>query len=218
MGICAKCGDNNPAGAKYCGACGATLLSGGTGMSASKVILIFLVVLIGGGVIGGGCGYSGYRGTISKDETVKKTWADVEVVLKRRFDLIPNVVETVKGYAKHEKDLLQGIADVRKSYFSAQTPADKAKAASTLDGYLSRLLVVSENYPQLKANENFRALQVELEGTENRIAEMRKRYNDAVRSLNEYIRAFPGSMYASWSGVKPAVYFEAGETARKLRP
>ena len=213
MGVCAKCGDNNPAGAKYCGACGATLVSGGTGMSASKAILVFLVVIVGAAVIGGGCAYSGYRSTYTMDESVKKAWADVDVVLKRRFDLIPNVVNTVKGYATHEKDLLQGIADSRKAYTGAATRDGKMKANNALDSFVSRLLVIQERYPDLKANENFRALQVELEGTENRIAEMRKRYNDAVRALNGYIRAFPGSLYASWSGVKPAEYFEAGESA-----
>jgi len=185
-------------------------------MSAGKAILIFLVVLIVIALGIGGCAYSGYKRTIALDESVKSAWADIDVVLKRRFDLIPNVVETVKGYAKHEQQLLQGIADVRKTYFSANTTAEKAQAATTLDGMLSRLLVLRETYPELKANENFRALQIELEGTENRIAEKRKRYNDAVRDLNSYIRAFPGSMYAGWSGVRKAEYFEAGEGAQEV--
>lgn len=184
-------------------------------MSASKAILIFLVVMIGGALLVGGCAYSGYKGTIAKDEQVQKAWSDVEVVLKRRFDLIPNVVQTVKGYASHEKELLQGIADARKAYTGAATAAGKMRANNALDGFLSRLLVIQERYPELKANENFRALQVELEGTENRIAEMRKRYNDAVRRLNSYIRAFPGSIYAGWAGVEKAEYFEAGEEARQ---
>ena len=184
-------------------------------MSAGKAILTFFVVIIVVALIIGGCGYSGYKRTIALDELVKSAWSDVDVVLKRRFDLIPNVVETVKGYAKHEQQLLQGIADVRKSYFTATTTAEKAQAAGTLDGMLSRLLVLRETYPELKANENFRALQIELEGTENRIAEKRKRYNDAVRALNSYIRAFPGSMYARWAGVQKAQYFEAGEGAQE---
>ncbi|MFH1419956.1 MAG: LemA family protein [Planctomycetota bacterium] len=184
-------------------------------MSASKVILIFLgvVVLIGLGI--GGCAFSGYKATIRYDEEVQQSWADVEVVLKRRFDLIPNIVETVKGYAKHETELLQGIADVRKSYFGADTRAEKAKAAGALEGMLSRLLVLRESYPDLKANQNFRALQIELEGTENRIAEKRKRYNAAVKMLNSHIRVFPGTMYASWTGVQKAEYFEAGEAAQE---
>jgi LemA protein len=184
-------------------------------MSAAKAILIFLAVLIVVALGIGGCMYGGYRRTIALDESVKSAWADVEVVLKRRFDLIPNVVETVKGYAKHEQGLLQGIADVRKSYFSANTTAEKAQAAGALEGMLSRLLVLRETYPELKANENFRALQIELEGTENRIAEKRKRYNENVKALNSYIRAFPGSTYARWAGVQKAEYFEAGEAAQQ---
>jgi LemA protein len=213
---CEKCGASNTGAAKFCASCGAPFqVSGGKGMTAGKAILIFLAVLIVVALGLGGCAYSGYRQTIAMDESVKSSWAQVEVVLKRRFDLIPNVVETVKGYAKHEQGLLQGIADVRKSYFSATTTAEKAQAAGTLDGMLSRLLVLRETYPELKANENFRALQIELEGTENRIAEKRSRYNDSVRSLNSYIRAFPGSMYAGWSHVQKAEYFEAGEGAKE---
>lgn len=184
-------------------------------MSAGKAILMFFGVILLGALLAGGCAYGGYKHTIGLDEGVKSSWADVEVVLKRRFDLIPNVVETVKGYAKHEQELFQGIANVRQSYFTASTPADKAKAATGLEGALSRLLVLQEKYPELKANESFRTLQVELEGTENRIAEKRKRYNDHVRDLNAYVRAFPGSIYAGWSGVKSAEYFEAGEAAKE---
>lgn len=184
-------------------------------MTAGKAILLFLVVVIVVAIGLGGCAYGGYRRTIALDESVKSSWSDVDVVLKRRFDLIPNVVETVKGYAKHEQQLLQGIADVRKSYFNASTTAEKAQAAGALEGMLSRLLVLRETYPELKANENFRALQIELEGTENRIAEKRKRYNDAVKSLNSYIRAFPGSTYARWAGVQKAEYFQAGEAAQE---
>ena len=183
--------------------------------SALKGLGLLLALLIGGAVLAGGCAFSGYRNTIALDERVKSSWGDVEVVLKRRFDLIPNLVETVKGYAKHEKELLQGIADARKAYTGAATVGEKAQAASQLDGFLSRLLVIQERYPELKANENFRSLQVTLEGTENRIGEMRKRYNDSVNDLNSYIRAFPGKFYASWAGVKPATYFEAGEAAKE---
>lgn len=216
MTRCPKCGTQNNPKARFCGSCGGPLqAAGGHGMSALKVILGFLVLLVVGVLVIGGCAYKGYRQTIHLDESVQSAWADVEVVLKRRFDLIPNVVETVKGYAKHEKDLFQGIADVRKSYFSANTMAEKAKAASTLDGMLSRLLVLRETYPELKANDNFRMLQVELEGTENRIAEKRKVYNGRVRELNAYIRAFPGSMYAGWAGVQKGEYFEAEEEAKE---
>ncbi|MBN2560260.1 MAG: LemA family protein [Phycisphaerae bacterium] len=189
-------------------------------MRASKIVLTVLAVIIGVVLLGGGCGgcyvYQSYKMTIRLDEEAQKTWADVEVVLKRRFDLIPNIVQTVKGYAKHEKELLQGIADVRKSYFGANTMGEKAKAAGALEGMLSRLLVLRETYPELKANENFRALQIELEGTENRITEMRKRYNDAVRALNTHIRGPVGSIVAGWAGVEKGEYFQAGEEAQQV--
>lgn len=183
-------------------------------MSFGKGVLVFLAVVVVAALALGGCAYSGYKSVIRMDESVKGAWADVEVVLQRRFDLIGNLVETVKGYATHEQELLQGIADVRKSYVGAGSTAEKAKAATAMEGYLSRLLVISENYPQLRASENFHALQVELEGSENRIAEKRRRYNDAVRVLNSYIRAWPGSMYAGWAGAGKAEYFEAGEEAQ----
>lgn len=188
-------------------------------MKASKLIVMLLGAVLAVVVVGGGCGgcmvYSSYKKAIRLDEGVKQSWGDVEVVLKRRFDLIPNVVETVKGYAKHETDLLQGIADVRKSYFAANTQPEKAKAAGALDGMLSRLLVLRETYPELKADESFRKLMVELEGTENRIAEKRKMYNNAVRQLNTHIRGPIGSIAAGWADVQKAEYFEAGEEAQE---
>src|SRR5882672_11842421 len=139
---CPKCGDSNETNAAFCGACGAPLPKlGGNCMSAGKVILMFFAVVLMVGLLMGGCGYSGYRRTISMDETVKSSWGDVEVVLKRRFDLIPNIVETVKGYAKQEKDLLQGIANARANYTGAASVAEKAKASTQLEGFLSRLLV-----------------------------------------------------------------------------
>ncbi len=188
-------------------------------MKASKLIAMLFGAVLVIVVVGGGCGgcmlYNSYKTAIRLDENVNKSWGDVEVVLKRRFDLIPNVVETVKGYAKHEKDLLQGIADVRKSYFSADTRAGKAKAAGALDGMLSRLLVLRETYPELKADQSFRKLMVELEGTENRIAEKRKAYNAAVSELNTHIRGPIGSIAASWADVEKAEYFEAGEEAQE---
>lgn len=184
-------------------------------MSALKGIMIFVLVVVVGAVLAGGCAYGGYKKTIAMDESVKSSWGDIDVQLKRRFDLIPNIVSTVKGYATHEKELFEHIADARSAYTGATSVNDKAQAASRLESALSRLLVIQEKYPDLKANENFRSLQVTLEGTENRISEMRKRYNDNVRELNAYIRAFPGSLYASWSGVKPATYFEAGEASRE---
>lgn len=184
-------------------------------MSASRVILVLFGVMIVGALGLGGCAYSGYRGTITKDENVKKNWADVEVQLERRFSLIPNLVATTKGYAGHEKEVFTKIAEARNAYASAATQNEKVQAASVLDGMLRTVLV--QPFPELKANENFRSLQVTLEGTENRLAEARRNYNDAVADLNTAIRGFPGSMYASWSGVKVAEPFKADE-GTKIAP
>ena len=152
-----------------------------------------------------GCGYNK---TIALEEEVQAQWSQVEVQLKRRYDLIPNLVETVKGYASHEKQLLTDIANVRKSYFSAGTRNEKVAASNKLEGLLSRLLVLKETYPDLKANQSFLRLQDSIEGTENRIAVERKRYNDAVKNLNTYIRGIPGKWWASMTGVEKAEYFE----------
>ena len=136
----------------------------------------------------GGCFYSGYNKAIALDEGVKSGWAQVENQLQRRYDLIPNLVESVKGIAGQEKDIFLGIAEARKAYFQAKGPAAKAGAAKGVEGFLSRLLVLRETYPDLKSNQSFMNLQVALEGSENRLAVERKRYNDAVRTINTYSR------------------------------
>lgn len=184
-----------------------------TGLIA-LIIVLGLLVLTG---LGGGCMvYNSYKTAISLDESVKKTWSDVEVVLKRRYDLIPNIVETVKGYAKHESQTLQNVIAARNQGVGATTPAEAAKASTALTGAMRSLInVVNERYPELKANENFRALQIELEGTENRVAEMRRRYNDVVRQLNTHIRGPIGSIAAGWADVSKAEYFEADEAAKE---
>jgi len=169
------------------------------------------VVLLAFVILASGCGYNK---TIALQEGVDAQWAQVENQLKRRYDLIPNLVETVKGYAQHEKELLTHIADVRTSYFQANSRNDKIKAATELEGVLSKLLVLKETYPDLKANESFMKLQDSLEGTENRIAVERKRYNDAVKELNTYIRGIPGSWWASMTGVTTAEYFSVEEEAK----
>ncbi len=158
---------------------------------------------------------SQYDRVVSMDENVKSSWAQVENQLKRRFDLIPNLVETVKGYASHEKELFENIANARTKYFQATSVKDKAQAANQVEGFLSRLLVLRESYPQLKANESFLKLQDSLEGTENRIAVERKRYNDAVRELNTYIRTFYGRFFAAFAGVTPATYYEIPEAQKE---
>ncbi len=158
---------------------------------------------------------SQYNKPIRMKESVDAQWAQVENQLKRRFDLIPNLVETVKGFAAQEKEIFLGVAEARKSYFSAQGVDEKARSAGQLEGALSRLLLLQERYPELKSNENFLKLQDSLEGTENRIAVERKRYNDQVRILNTYVKTFPGKFFASWAGVGQAEYFEVPDVQQE---
>ncbi|MEW6715706.1 MAG: LemA family protein [Nitrospirota bacterium] len=158
----------------------------------------------------------GYNNVVAMDENVKGSWAQVENQLKRRYDLIPNLVETVKGYAAHEKELFEHIADTRTKYFQADSVKDKINASNQLEGFLSRLLVLRETYPDLKANESFLKLQDSLEGTENRIAVERKRYNDAVQLLNTYIRTFFGRFFAAFAGVSSAEYYEIPEAEKEV--
>jgi LemA protein len=160
-------------------------------------------------------GVGEYNKAVTMDEQVKSQWAQVENQLKRRYDLIPNLVETVKGYAKHERELFENIANARTKYFQANTVKDKVQAANQVEGLLSRLLVLRETYPQLKANENFLKLQDSLEGTENRIAVERKRYNDDVRALNTYRRSVFGRFFASLAGVNEAQYYDIPEAEKE---
>ena len=134
--------------------------------------------------------------------------------MRRRYDLIPNLVETVKGYAAHEEEIFKAVAESRTKYFSAGSREEKLDAAAGVERALSRLLLLRETYPELKAQANFLALQDELAGTENRIAVERKRYNDAVRELNTFCRSLLGRIYAGWAGIEPAKYFEAPEEAQ----
>jgi LemA protein len=164
-------------------------------------------------------GFSSYVGArnqmVTKNETVKAAWSQVDIVLQRRADLIPNLVETVKGFALQEQTVFGDIAKARSRLLSANTPADKIAANQQLDGALGRLLVVVENYPQLKSNENFLRLQDELAGTENRIAVERKRYNDALQDYNTFIGLFPNSFWAGIAGFKRNdAYFAASEGSR----
>lgn len=156
-------------------------------------------------------GISEYNKVIAMDENVNGRWAQVENQLKRRYDLIPNLVETVKGYATHERELFENIAEARTKYFQQETIGGKIEASNQLEGVLSRLLLLREQYPQLKANENFLKLQDSLEGTENRIAVERMRYNESVRILNTYIRTFYGRFFAALAGVERADYYEVPE-------
>lgn len=182
-----------------------------------KTILIIVGVVVLVGFMMFGKIIAGYNRVIAMDEDVKGKWAQVENQLKRRYDLIPNLVETVKGYAKHEKELFENIAQARTLYFQAKDVKDKVKAANQLEGVLSRLLLLQERYPILKANESFLKLQDSLEGTENRISVERKRYNESVQMLNTYIRTFFGRFYAMIAGVSSAAYYEVPE-AEKATP
>jgi LemA protein len=175
------------------------------------VVAVFAVVAIGAVMYGMG----EYNKAVAMDEQVKSQWAQVENQLKRRYDLIPNLVETVKGYAKHERELFENIANARTKYFQANTVQDKIQASQQIEGLLSRLLVLRETYPQLKANESFLKLQDSLEGTENRIAVERMRYNDAVKVLNTYRRSVFGRFFASLAGVNEAKYYEVPEAEKE---
>ena len=181
-----------------------------------KKALVVVGIIIGFIVIVGGYAISQYNRSISLNEAVKAQWAQVETQLKRRFDLIPNLIETVKGYAAYEKGVFESLANARKSYFSAQSVNDKAKAAGDFEGAISRLLMLQERYPELKANESFLKLQDSLEGTENRISVERKRYNDAVQALNYYVESFMGRIFAGWAGVKEAQYFDIPEAEKAV--
>ncbi len=182
-----------------------------------KNLLIALGVIVVLGLMAFSWYKGGYNQMISLDEQVKSSWAQVENQLQRRFDLIPNLVNTVKGYAEHEKTTFEDVTRLRTQWAQASTVAQKVDTANALSATLSRLLAVSENYPQLKANENFLGLQTQLEGTENRISVERMRYNDAVRLLNAYQRSFFGRFFASQAGVtEPAVYFKSNEQAKEV--
>jgi len=160
----------------------------------------------------------GYNKAVSLEQDTKKGWADIDAALQRRLELIPNLVNTVKGYATHEKDLFENIAKSREKYFQAGSRAEKISASNELGGFLSRLLMLQENYPQLKASDSFRNLQVALEGTENRIAVARTRYNLAAKNLNSYHRQYFGSFFCKKAGVEPVEYFEASEQAKTEVP
>jgi LemA protein len=177
------------------------------------LIAIGIIVLL---IFAGASSYIGAKNQmVTKNESVKAAWSQVDIVLQRRADLIPNLVETVKGFALQEQTVFGDIAKARSRLLSANTPADKIAANQQLDGALGRLLVVVENYPQLKSNENFLRLQDELAGTENRIAVERKRYNDALQDYNTYIGLFPNSFWAGIAGFKRNdAYFAASEGAK----
>ena len=160
--------------------------------------------------------YIGTRNTlIAAEENINAAWAEVDNQLQRRSDLIPNIVATVKGFAAHEKEVFTNIADARSKLAGATSVTEKAEGYNQLQSALSRLLVVVENYPQLKSDRNFIKLQDELAGTENRLTVARKRYNDQVKSFNTRIRMFPASIIASSMALEKKDYFEVSESAKQ---
>jgi LemA protein len=176
------------------------------------------VVLVGVAALAIGLMYVGRRNQmVVKSQAVEAQWHQVDVDLQRRADLIPNLVETVKGYAAQEQTVFGDIAKARSALLSAQSPSERIAANAQLEGAIGRLLVIVENYPQLKSNENFLRLQDELAGTENRIAVERRRYNDSVQDYNTYIGLFPNNIFAGWAGFKPNnAYFSATENGREV--
>lgn len=175
------------------------------------IVLGILVVIV---LIAFGWYQGGYNQMVALNQQVKSSWAQVENQLQRRFDLIPNLVNTVKGYAEHEKSILEDVTRLRSQWAAAPSVPEKVQAANALTGALSKLLMVSENYPNLKADQNFLTLQAQLEGTENRIAVERMRYNQAVEQFNAYQQSLFGRFFASQTGLnQEAVYFKANDAA-----
>lgn len=173
-------------------------------------VVVMVVLLVGGSYIGAKNNF------VAKDEAVRTAWSDVDTQLQRRADLIPNLVETVKGFTKEESSVFGEIAQARQGYMNAQSPKDKIAANGQIDQSLMKLLVLTENYPQLKSNEQFLRLQDELAGTENRITVSRRRYNDTLRDYNTYVRQFPNSIWAGIAGfqAKEDAYFQASAASR----
>ena len=178
-------------------------------------ILIAVVIVLVIAMVGCGSLVSTRNTLVTEKNQIDNAWSQVDVALQRRADLIPNLVNTVKGFAQHETEVFGAIANARSTLLSARTPQEKIQANNQLDGAIGRLLAVVENYPQLRSNENFLRLQDELAGTENRIAVMRSRYNDAVTKYNTDIDLFPNNIAASIFGFqKNDAYFRADTSAR----
>src|SRR6202167_5605817 len=177
------------------------------------VIVLIVVVLA---LVLGGCEFVGERNKLAVEkEAIKGDWSQVDADLQRRADLIPNLVETVKGYAKEETGVMDALANARAAMVGAKTPAEKIDANNQVSSALGRLMVVVENYPNLKANENFKMLQYSLEGTENRIAQSRRVYNEAVQTYNSDLVVFPANVVASMSGFqREDAYFKTEPGAR----
>ena len=176
-------------------------------------VIIVALLLVGGSYV------SAKNQMVAKDQAVKQSWSEVDVQLERRADLIPNLVETVKGFTKEENSVYADIANARAGMLNAQTPQSKIAANGQLDGALGRLLLLTENYPQLRSSEQFMRLQDELAGTENRIGVARRSYNQAIQDYNTFIGQFPNSIWAGIAGFHTNdAYFKASEAARSSVP
>lgn len=182
-----------------------------------KKIWVVLLIIAGVVVVFGGMVIAGLNKPAILDEQVNNAWAQVENQLQRRNDLIPNLVSAVRGYMEHERGTFEKITELRSQWAKAITTQEKIETANAITDTLSKLLLVSENYPELKASDNFLTLQAQLEGTENRIAVERMRYNDAVKTFNAYQRTIFGSVFCSLRGLgQPRVYFKASEGAKEV--
>jgi LemA protein len=182
-----------------------------------KKLGVIFAVVIAIGLIIGGMFVRSRNEMVRKNEAVKAAWAQVDVTIERRADLIPNLVATVKGFAAHEETVFGDVDRAREALLAARTPSDRIAANGQLDGALGRLLAVVENYPLLRSNENFLRLQDELAGTENRIAVARKRYNDSLQDYNQYLGLFPNNVFARWARFqRNNAYFTASREAQQV--
>lgn len=173
-----------------------------------KWVILIIIAAVLGGIM------SVYNGLVSRRNKVKNAWAQIDVQLKRRFDLIPNLVETVKGYATHEKDTLENVIKARNTYATAQTPEDAMNANNQIAGALNKLFALAESYPDLKANQNFIHLQAELTSVEDKIGYSRQFYNDTAMMYNNFRQIFPNNFISNWFNFNEETYFEADETER----
>jgi LemA protein len=188
-------------------------MSRGLGITLAVVgVLLLAVFLVGGSYV------SAKNQMVAKDQNVKAAWSEVDVQLQRRADLIPNLVETVKGFTKEESTVFGDIANARAGLLNAQGPQAKIAANGQLDSALGRLLVLTENYPQLRSSDQFMRLQDELAGTENRISVARKRYNDALQDYNTFVLQFPNSIWAGMAGFKENNAFFTASPAAQANP
>ncbi len=176
------------------------------------LVLLVLIIVVAAWLIGL------YNGLVGLRNAVKNAWAQIDVQLKRRHDLIPNLVETAKGYVKHERETLENITNARSRAMGADTVGEKAKAESALSGAISKFMLVVENYPDLKANQNFLALQEELTSTENKIAFSRQAYNDQVMMYNNKIQMFPSNIVAGMFNFQPSEFFEIENETERQAP